>query len=40
MKKIRFTEPQIVRALEEGEEGRQAEAIFRELEISKATFYN
>ena len=28
------------RALKEGEEGRQTEDICRELEISKATFYN
>lgn len=40
MKKTRFTETQIVRALKEGEEGRKTEDICRELEISKATFYN
>lgn len=40
MKKTRFTETQIVRALKEGEEGRKTDDICRELEISKATFYN
>lgn len=40
MKKTRFTETQIVRALKEGEEGRRAEDICRELGISKGTFYN
>ena len=40
MKKTRFTESQIVRALKEGEEGRKTEDICRELEISEATFYN
>lgn len=40
MKKTRFTETQIVIALKEGEEGRKTDDICRELEISKATFYN
>lgn len=40
MKKTRFTETQIVRALKEGEEGRRTEDICRELGISKGTFYN
>ncbi len=39
-KKTRFTETQIVRALKEGEESRKTDDIGRELEISKATFYN
>jgi len=39
MKKSRFTEGQIVRALKEQEAGRKAEDICRELEISRATFY-
>lgn len=40
MKKTRFTETKIVRALKEGEEGRRTDDICRELVISKATFYN
>lgn len=40
MKKTRFTETQIVIALQAHENGRSAEAICRELEISRATFYN
>ena len=40
MKKTRFTETQIVKALKEYEGGRSSEAICRELEISRATFYN
>ena len=39
MKKGKFTESQIVKALKEHEAGRKAEDICRELEISRATFY-
>ena len=38
MKKTRFTESQIVKALKENEAGRKTEDICRELEISRATF--
>jgi putative transposase len=40
MKKTRFTETQIVKALKEHEGGRSAEDISRELDISRATLYN
>ena len=40
MKKTRFTETQIVKALKEYEGGRKAEDICRELQVSKATLYN
>lgn len=40
MKKTRFTETQIVKALQEYEGGRKAEDLCRELQISKATLYN
>ena len=40
MKSTRFTETQIVKALKENEAGRKLEDLCRELEISKATFYN
>jgi len=40
MKKTRFTETQIVKALKEHEGGRNADDIARELGISKATLYN
>ena len=39
MKKSKFTEAQIVKALKEHENGRKAEEISRELGISTATFY-
>ena len=39
MKKTRFTETQIVKAIKEQEGGRPVEAICRELEISRPTFY-
>lgn len=39
MKKTRITESQIIKALQENERGRKPEAICRELEISRATFY-
>jgi putative transposase len=40
MKKTRFTETQIVKVLKEHEAGRKLEDLCRDLEISKATFYN
>jgi putative transposase len=39
MKKTRFTETQIVKALKEMEGGRAADDISREMDISKATLY-
>lgn len=39
MKKSRFTETQIIRAIKENEAGRKAEDISRELGISTVTFY-
>ena len=40
MKKSKFTESQIIKALKENENGRSAEEISRELGINKGTFYN
>lgn len=40
MKRTRFRETQIVKALKEHESGRKLEDLCRELEVSKATFYN
>lgn len=40
MKKSRFTESQIVKALKENENGRSVDDISRELGINKGTFYN
>ena len=40
MKKTKFTESQIVKALKEEENGRSAIDISRELGINKQTFYN
>ena len=40
MKKSKFTETQIIKALKENEAGRSAEEISRELGINKGTFYN
>lgn len=40
LKKTRFTETQFIRALKEVEDGRKTDDICRELEISKAIFYN
>jgi putative transposase len=40
MKTTRFTETQIVQALKEYEGGKKAEAICRDLGITKATFYH
>lgn len=40
MKRKRFTEEQIIRALKEYEAGRTTKEICRDLGISSATFYN
>ena len=40
MKKSKFTETQIIKALKENEAGRSAEELSRELGINKGTFYN
>ncbi|SOE20280.1 putative transposase [Spirosomataceae bacterium TFI 002] len=40
MKKSKFTESQIIKAIKENEGGRSAEEISRELGINKGTFYN
>ena len=40
MKKSKFSESQIIRALKENEGGRSVEVISRELGINKGTFYN
>ena len=39
MKKTKFTETQIVKAIHEHEKGRRAEDLCRELGISTVTFY-
>ena len=39
MKKSKFTEVQIVKAVKEHESGRKAEDICRELDVTTATFY-
>lgn len=39
MKKTRFTETQIVKAIQEHESGRDAKDLCRELGISTASFY-
>ena len=39
MKKSKFTESQIIKALKENEAGRSADDVSRELGISKGTFY-
>lgn len=39
MKKSKYTESQIIKAIKENENGRSAEDISRELGISKGTFY-
>ena len=39
MKKTRFTETQIVKAIQEHESGRKAEDICREMGITTAAFY-
>jgi len=40
MKKTRYTESQIVKALKEVEGGRNVKDMCREYEISEATYYN
>lgn len=40
MKKTRFTETQIVKAIQEHEAGRDAKDLCRELGVTTATFYN
>jgi putative transposase len=40
MKKSKFTESQIIKALKENEAGRSVEEVSRELGITKGTFYN
>jgi len=40
MKRSKFTEAQIVKAIKEYEAGRSVEDICRELGIHKVTFYN
>lgn len=39
MKRSRFTETQIVKAIQEHENGRDAKDICRELQITTASFY-
>ncbi|PQV44601.1 putative transposase [Jejuia pallidilutea] len=39
MKKSRFTESQIIKALKENEQGRSVSDLSRELGIDKSTFY-
>jgi putative transposase len=39
MKKTKFTETQMVKAIKDHENGRKAEEICRELGISTVTFY-
>jgi len=40
MKRTRFSESQIIKALRENEAGRTVEEIAREMGIHKTTFYN
>jgi len=40
MKKSKFTESQIIKALKENESGRSVEEISRELGVNKGTFNN
>jgi len=39
MKKSKFSESQIIKALKENEQGRSVDSISRELGIDKSTFY-
>ena len=39
MKKSKFTESQIIKALKENEQGRSVEGVSREMGIDKSTFY-
>ena len=39
MKKTRFTETEIIKALKENEQGRKVQDIARELSIDTSTFY-
>ncbi|MFN4085939.1 MAG: transposase [Spirosomataceae bacterium] len=39
MKKTKFTEHQIIKAIKENEQGRSVEEISRELGINRVTFY-
>ncbi|MEQ9442741.1 MAG: transposase [Cyclobacteriaceae bacterium] len=40
MKRTKFTESQIIKALKENEQGRKVEAICRDMGIHQGTFYN
>ena len=40
MKKTRFSESQIIKAIKENEAGRKVEEISRDLGINPGTFYN
>lgn len=40
MKRTKFTESQILKALKENEQGRNVDEVCRELGIHKGTFYN
>ena len=40
MKKSKFSESQIIKALKENESGRSVEEISRELGVNKGTFYS
>ena len=40
MKKTKFTETQIIKAIKEHENGRNAQELCRELGITTAAFYN
>jgi len=40
MRKSKFTESQIIKAVKENEQGRRVDEICRELGLNKATFYS